>query len=373
MVINTNLSAQNAATLLMQSQSNLSASLQRLSSGSKITSPADDSAGLAVSMKLNAQMSRIDAASNNVNNAISFSQTQDGYVQQVNSAFSRMSELSVLAQDVTKTTGDRALYQQEFHALGNYINNVSTKDFNGVSLFDGTTLNVTTDSEANTFGMQGINLAGNTTYTTADGGRHHVHQRGEAGVDGREGRHLATGFGPREHWFQRRKPVVLQQPALDVEEQPLGGQQPDHGCGCGDRKHATTPRKTSWCRRARRCWRRPTRCRSQCSSSSAKLRFLPLGKARAATRRPGVKNGRTSGEGASPPNTQDSQIWPPAKGRRPVPEKTWHAGRMKPQTPAAGGTTPSDFSRQQVRSAAASSGLRPKGNSRLRPGLHAPP
>ena len=166
MVINTNLSAQNAATLLESSQSKLSMSLARLSSGSKITSPADDSAGLAVSMKLNAQLSRIDAATNNVNNAISFSQTQDGYIQKVNDAFSRMSELSVLAQDVTKTTSDRSLYQQEFHALGNYINNVATKDFNGVSLFDGATLNVTTDSEANTFGMTGIDL-GNTTYATA--------------------------------------------------------------------------------------------------------------------------------------------------------------------------------------------------------------
>jgi flagellin len=167
MVINTNLSALNAATLLMQSQSNLNTSLQRLSSGSKITSPADDSAGLAVSMKLTAQLSRIDAASNNVNNAISFSQTQDGYIQQVNSAFSRMSELSVLAQDVTKTTSDRELYQQEFHALGSYVNNVSTKDFNGVSLFDGSTLAVTTDSEANTFAMKGIDLNANTSYTTA--------------------------------------------------------------------------------------------------------------------------------------------------------------------------------------------------------------
>jgi len=166
MVINTNLAAMNASSLLMQSSSNLSQSLARLSSGSKITSPADDSAGLAVSMKLNAQMSRIDAATNNVNDANSFSQTQDGYIQQVNTAFSRMSELSVLSQDVTKTTADRALYQQEFHALGSYINNVATKDFNGVSLFNGATLNVTTDSEANTFGMSGINL-GNTTYSTA--------------------------------------------------------------------------------------------------------------------------------------------------------------------------------------------------------------
>jgi flagellin len=166
MVINTNLQAQNASTLLMHSSSMLSQSLARLSSGSKITSPADDSAGLAVSMKLNAQLARIDAATNNVGNAISFSQTQDGYVAKVNDALSRMSELSVLAQDVTKTTSDRALYQQEFHALGSYINNVATKDFNGVSLFDGSSLNVTTDSEANTFGMVGLNLS-NTTYTTA--------------------------------------------------------------------------------------------------------------------------------------------------------------------------------------------------------------
>ena len=119
-------------------------------------------------MKLNAQIARIDAATNNVGNAISFSQTQDGYVQKVNDAFSRMSELSVLSQDVTKTTDDRALYQQEFTALGSYISNVATKDFNGVSLFDGKTLNVTTDSEANIFAMKGIDLSG-ASYTTATG------------------------------------------------------------------------------------------------------------------------------------------------------------------------------------------------------------
>jgi flagellin len=166
MVINTNLSAQSSATLLQQSSSMLSQSLARLSSGSKITSPADDSAGLAVSMKLNAQISRIDAATNNVGNATSFNQTQDGYIQKVSDAFSRMSELSVLSQDVTKSTGDRALYNQEFQALGAYVNNVATKDFNGVSLFSGTTLNVTTDSDANTFAMVGINLS-NLTYATA--------------------------------------------------------------------------------------------------------------------------------------------------------------------------------------------------------------
>src|SRR5262245_26065129 len=121
MVINTNTSAQNAANLLAQSSSNLSKSLARLSSGSKIVSPSDDSAGLAVSMKLGATISRTDAAQNNVNNAISFNQTQDGYLQKVNDALNRMSELSVSAQDVTKTTSDRALYQQEFSTLQTYV------------------------------------------------------------------------------------------------------------------------------------------------------------------------------------------------------------------------------------------------------------
>ena len=167
MVINTNISATNSSTLLQQSSAMLSQSLQRLSSGSKIISPADDSAGLAVSMKLTSQMARVTGAQNNLSDATSFSQTQDGYLAQVNSALSRMSELTVLSQDVTKVTSDRALYNQEFTALATYINNVATKDFNGVSLFTANALSVTTSPDGTSaFSMTGINL-GNTTYTTA--------------------------------------------------------------------------------------------------------------------------------------------------------------------------------------------------------------
>jgi len=169
MVINTNISATNSATLLQQSSAMLSQSLQRLSSGSKIISPSDDSAGLAVSMKLTSQMARVSGAQNNLTDAISFNQTQDGYLSQVNSALSRMSELTVLSQDVTKTSSDRALYNQEYKALGSYITDVSTKSFNGVSLFDGTALQVTTDSDGNKFGSFGVNLNGNASYTTAIG------------------------------------------------------------------------------------------------------------------------------------------------------------------------------------------------------------
>jgi flagellin len=169
MLINTNLSAQNSALLLSQSSQRLQQSLARLSSGSKINSPADDAAGLAVSMNFNAQMGRADAAGNNVANALSFSQTQDGYLQQVSNALNRMSELAVQAQDVTKSGSDRGLYNQEFQTLATYINNVATKDFNGVSLFSGNNLNVTSDSEGGTLQMKGVaaNYLPATTTTTS--------------------------------------------------------------------------------------------------------------------------------------------------------------------------------------------------------------
>ena len=78
LVINTNVAASVAAKNLNSSNAMLQKSLARLSSGSKITSPADDAGGLAVSMRMEAAIRRTDAASTNVANATSFLQTQDG-------------------------------------------------------------------------------------------------------------------------------------------------------------------------------------------------------------------------------------------------------------------------------------------------------
>jgi len=159
MVINTNISAQTAASNLQTSQAMLSKSLSRLSSGSKITSPSDDAAGLAVAMRLDAQVKRLEAAKSNVGNAISFTQTQDGYLKKIAKALDRMSELTILAQDVTKSDADRVLYNGEFVQLSAYFTSASGKDFNGVTLFSSSALNVTTYSEGNTFTMGGIDLA----------------------------------------------------------------------------------------------------------------------------------------------------------------------------------------------------------------------
>jgi flagellin len=147
----------------------LSKSLARLSSGSKIVSPEDDAAGLAVSMRFDAQINRINATKVNVTNAISFNQTQDGFMSKVSKALDRMSELAILSQDVTKGDDDRDLYQKEYEKLGGYIDDLATKDFNGVSLFSGNSLAVTIDSDGNTFDMDGVSLT-DTAYTDATSG-----------------------------------------------------------------------------------------------------------------------------------------------------------------------------------------------------------
>lgn len=186
MVINTNTSAQSSARLLAESSSKLSKSLSRLSSGSKITSPEDDAAGMAVSLRFDAQINRINAVNNNIGNAVSFSQTQDGFLQKVGKALDRMSELATLAQDVTKSSGDRDLYDKEFQTLGKYIADIAGKDFNGVSLFDGATLSVTTDSDASTFDTTGVALGGASYTAVTDG---------SADIKGTDGSNAKTTLG----------------------------------------------------------------------------------------------------------------------------------------------------------------------------------
>ena len=167
MVINTNYSALSSARQLGESQGMLNKSLARLSSGSKLINPSDNAGGFAVSARFDAQINRTQAAVDNIGNAVSFSQTQDGYLKKVAKALDRMSELTMLALDETKSNTDRGLYNTEFTNLGTFITATATRDFNGVSMFSGSALNVTVNSEATgNFAYTAVNL-GNTTYTTA--------------------------------------------------------------------------------------------------------------------------------------------------------------------------------------------------------------
>ena len=162
MVINTNTTAARGSRFLADSTGNLQKSLARLASGSKIVEPQDDAAGLAVSSRFDAQINRTEAVRSNIGNAISFKQTQDGYLSKVSKALDRMSELATLAQDSTKSADDKDLYGQEFNTLHDYIDNVSDQEFNGVALFESSALNVLIDDSGTgaAFNSIGVDLGG---------------------------------------------------------------------------------------------------------------------------------------------------------------------------------------------------------------------
>ncbi len=133
--INTNTASTSAAYNLNSTNVNLQKSLNRLSSGSRINSSYDDAGGLAVSMKLSASIRRTDATQANVNNALALLQTQDGVLKTADKILNRMSELTTLAQDVTKTTSDLALYNTELGQLKGQLNLMLSEKFNGIDLF----------------------------------------------------------------------------------------------------------------------------------------------------------------------------------------------------------------------------------------------
>ncbi len=135
LTISTNAAASTASYYLSRNNSALQKSLTRLSSGSRINRPADDAGGLAVSMKLNASINRLKGVNNNIQNAISFLEVQDGVLQGAADIMGRMGELKALSQDVLKNSSDKANYNAEFMSLQNQLYQIGKETFNGVSLF----------------------------------------------------------------------------------------------------------------------------------------------------------------------------------------------------------------------------------------------
>ena len=168
LVINTNTAASVASMNLNSNNTMLQKSLARLSSGSKIVTPADDAGGLAVSMKLEAALKRTDAVANNVANATSFLQTQDGSLKTAGKVLERIAELKTLSTDVTKSTTDVANYNTEFTALKAELSNIASNSFNTVALFGGGTLSVSTSEDgAQSLNITQSNLTTNVTTITA--------------------------------------------------------------------------------------------------------------------------------------------------------------------------------------------------------------
>jgi len=134
--IYTNTAALRAGSQLAHNQSRLQRSFDRLSSGKKISTPVENPGSLSVSMKLQAAINRLSGAENNVKNAVSFLEVQDGLLSTVGEIVDRMSELKGLSsQDPMKSSQDRASYNNEFKDLQVQLHDISQMTFNGVSLF----------------------------------------------------------------------------------------------------------------------------------------------------------------------------------------------------------------------------------------------
>ncbi len=135
MVINTNVSALNTLNQLNSNTKATQSSLEKLSSGLRINKAADDAAGLAISQKMQAQITGLDTASSNSQDGISMIQTAEGSLSESQSILQRMNELAVQAQNGTNSTTDTSRLQDEANQLAQDLTRISTQtSFNTTSV-----------------------------------------------------------------------------------------------------------------------------------------------------------------------------------------------------------------------------------------------
>lgn len=141
MVINHNISALNTYNKLSTNETNAQNSLEKLSSGLRINKAADDAAGLAISQKMQAQISGLDQASSNAQNGISLIQTAEGGMSQIQTILQRMNDLANQSANGTNDSGtgaiDRTAMSSEFTALQKEIDRIaSATQFNGTDVLN---------------------------------------------------------------------------------------------------------------------------------------------------------------------------------------------------------------------------------------------
>jgi flagellin len=136
--VNTNTTATISSNALAKNDRAMSQSMERLSTGQRINSSADDAAGVAISSKMTSQIRGVDQATRNANDAISMVQTADGAAIEVTNMLQRMRELSVQAATGTNTSSDITSLNSEFEALRDQIGFVATNtQWNGKAILDG--------------------------------------------------------------------------------------------------------------------------------------------------------------------------------------------------------------------------------------------
>jgi flagellin len=159
--INTNVQSLNAQRSLNMSQSSLSVSMQRLSSGLRVNSAKDDAAGLAIAERMQTQVRGMNVAVRNANDGISLSQVAEGAIGKVTDMMQRMRELAVQSANATNGVGDRTNLNAEFRELaGEVARTLTATRFNGLAV-------LAADAGTLTFQV-GANTADTVDIVTAD-------------------------------------------------------------------------------------------------------------------------------------------------------------------------------------------------------------
>ncbi len=141
--VNTNVASINAQRNLANVTERLAGSFRRLSTGLRISTAADDAAGLAISERLRSQIRSLEQAGRNANDGISLVQTAEGALNEVSSILTRLRELSIQSANGTVSGQDQDTLNEEFTSLINEINRIGrSTEFNGVSLLDGSSSTV---------------------------------------------------------------------------------------------------------------------------------------------------------------------------------------------------------------------------------------
>jgi flagellin len=164
--INTNVASLVAQNNLSNSQAGLSQSLERLSSGLRINTAADDAAGLAISTRMTSQINGLNQASQNANDGISLAQTAGGALASVTSNLQTLRQLAVESANATNTSSDRlALNAQAQQLLQEIQNTATTTQFNGQNLLDGSFQAQQFQVGANANQTISVSVSGATTNT----------------------------------------------------------------------------------------------------------------------------------------------------------------------------------------------------------------
>jgi flagellin len=170
-VIGTNISALRATNASVMAGKMLGTSMQRLSTGSRINSAADDAAGLAIATSMTSQIRGMQQGIRNANDGISLAQTAEGALNEVTNMLQRVRELAVQSASGTyQDATDRAYMQVEVDELTAQIDQVITNsEFNGVVLFDASTATVNVQAGANDVDVVALTMA-DLTGLAASGG-----------------------------------------------------------------------------------------------------------------------------------------------------------------------------------------------------------